>query len=481
MDNNSISQWEDKSYSVRWALAGLSLSMIISSLGTSISNVALPTLSRTFNTSFQHVQWIVIGYLLAITTLIVSVGRLGDMIGRKRLLLTGLSLFTIASVLCGIAPAFWWLLTARLIQGLGAAIMMALTMTFVAEITPKEKTGSVMGLLGTSSAIGTALGPSLGGFLIAGLSWRAIFLVNVPLGILAFYLAFNYLPADRQKAERQRPSFDTIGTVLLMLTLTLCSLAVTVGSGHFTRLNMILFLGAVAGGFLFVFAQTRAKSPLIQLAAFGNITLSSTLIMNMVVSTVMMSTLVVGPFFLTHALGLNDASVGLVMSVGPILSALSGVPAGKMVDRNSASSTLILALILLGVGCFMLSTLPVWLGVPGYIAAIVILTPGYQLFQASNNTAVMMRAGTEQRGVISGLLNLSRNLGLIIGASVMGALFSFAARTSDMTSAQPEAVATGMSVTFIVAGFLIILVLVLAKVTYLPSLISKKQQENIEQ
>src|SRR4051794_16575375 len=119
---------------VRWALASLSISMLMPSLDTSIANVALPTLAHAFSASFQEVQWIVLAYLLAITTLIVSVGRLGDMIGRRRLLLIGISVFTMASLLCGIAPTLWLLIAARAAQGLGAAIMMALTMALAGEI-----------------------------------------------------------------------------------------------------------------------------------------------------------------------------------------------------------------------------------------------------------------------------------------------------------------------------------------------------------
>src|SRR6267154_1772812 len=153
----------ERTPSVRWALASLSLSMLLPSLGTSIANVGLPNLAQAFNASFQEVQWIVLAYLLAITTLIVSVGRLGDITGRRRLLLSGIFLFSVASLLCGIAPTLWLLIAARAAQGLGAAIMMALTMAFVGETVPKERTGSAMGLLGTMSEIGTALGPSVGG------------------------------------------------------------------------------------------------------------------------------------------------------------------------------------------------------------------------------------------------------------------------------------------------------------------------------
>src|SRR5690606_24352698 len=140
--------------------------MLLASLGTSIANVALPAFADAFDASFQHIQWVVLAYLLAITTLIVGAGRLGDLTGRRRLLLAGIALFTLASVLCGLAPTLWLLIAARAGQGAGAAIMMALTMAFVAETVPKEWTGTAMGLLGTMSAVGTALGPSLGGILI---------------------------------------------------------------------------------------------------------------------------------------------------------------------------------------------------------------------------------------------------------------------------------------------------------------------------
>ncbi|MEU2630025.1 MFS transporter, partial [Kitasatospora sp. NPDC007106] len=151
--------------SARWALAALSLSMLLPSLGISIANVALPTLSVAFSAPFAAVQWVVLAFLLATTTTIVGAGRLGDLVGRRRLLLGGIVLFTVASLLCGAAPTLWLLIAARAAQGLGAAVMMALTMAFVGGTVPKERTGRAMGLLGTMSAVGTALGPSLGGLL----------------------------------------------------------------------------------------------------------------------------------------------------------------------------------------------------------------------------------------------------------------------------------------------------------------------------
>ncbi len=361
--------------------------MLLSSLGTSIANVGLPTLAQAFDASFQEVQWVVVAYLLAIATLIVSAGRLGDVTGRRRLMLAGILLFTGASVLCGIAPTLGWLIAARAAQGLGAAVLMALTMAFIGDTVPKEKTGSAMGLLGTMSAVGTALGPALGGVLIAALGWRAIFLVNVPLGILTFLLAHRYLPVDRAAPRARPPALDHLGAPL-----------------------------------------------------------SASLAMSALVSTVLMATLVVGPFYLSGTLGLDAARVGLVMSVGPIVAALAGVPAGRLVDRFGAQRITVAGLIGAAAGSSLLALLPAALGIPGYIAPMVVITAGYALFQAANNTAAMTGVPADRRGVVSGMLNLSRILGLITGASLLGAVFALA----------------GMRTTFGVAAMLIVGALVIA-------------------
>lgn len=457
-----ITTTDGASTPVLWVLVSLSLSMLLSSLGTSIANVGLPTLVQTFSASFQNVQWVVLAYLLAITTLIVSVGRLGDLTGRRRLLLGGIFLFTLASMLCAISPTLGLLIAARVVQGLGAAIMMALTMAFVAEAVPKDKTGSAMGLLGTMSAIGTALGPSLGGVLIASFGWRSIFFINLPLGLISLVLAYRYLPADRQSSTSERPRFDHLGTLLLALTLGAYALAMTMGRGHFGVLNGILLLAAVIGAGIFVRVEASAKSPLIRLAMFQNPVLSAGFAMSALVTTVVMATLVVGPFYLSGALGLDTTHIGLVMSAGPIVSALTGVPAGRVVDRFGAHRMSVAGLIGMVLGAIILPLLPTRFGIPGYIAPLVVITAGYALFQAANNTAVMMNILPEQRGVISGMLNLSRNLGLITGASVMGAVFALGAGSNPLMKASSESVATGMRLTFAVAAVLVIIALIIA-------------------
>jgi EmrB/QacA subfamily drug resistance transporter len=448
--------------SVRWVLVSLSLPMLLASLGASIANVGLPTLAAAFGASFQQVQWILLAYLLAITTLIVSVGRLGDLTGRRRLLLAGLFLFTLASLLCGVAPTLRLLVAARAMQGLAAAVMMVLTMASVGETVPRDRIGSAMGLLGAASAVGTALGPSLGGVLIAWLGWRAIFLVNVPLALLTLLLVQHHLPADDRRTEAARPRFDVAGTLLLALTLAAYALAMTLGRGHFGALNITLLAAAALGVVLFVVAEARAGSPLIRLAMFRDTALRASLATSVLVSTVIMTTMVVGPFYLSRALGLETALVGAVLSVGPIVAALAGVPAGRIVDRLGTRRMAVIGLMGVAAGAGALAMMPTAFGVPGYIAFLVVLTAGYALFQAANNTAVMADVRPDQRGVISGMLNLSRNLGLITGASVMGAVFALASKATDITSAPPEAVASGMRITFAVAAVLMLAAVAIA-------------------
>ncbi|OCP01820.1 MULTISPECIES: MFS transporter [unclassified Ensifer] len=445
-----------------WVLTSLSLSMLLSSLGTSSANVALPALADAFGVSFQAVQWVVLAYLLSITTLIVSVGRLGDITGRRRLLVAGIGLFTAASAVSGLTPSFALMIAARAAQGIGAAVMMALTMAFVGETVAKERTGTAMGLLGTMSAIGTALGPSLGGALIACCGWRAIFVVNVPLGLAAVLLARRHLPADRRLQGRERPRFDGPGTLFLAFSLGAYALAMTAGRGSFGVLNVALLATAALGLGLFLLVEAKVASPLVRLSMFRDPGLSAGLSTNALVSTVMMATLVVGPFYLSRGLGLDAAAVGLVLSIGPVISAFSGVVAGRIVDRLGAASVVMVGLVAMVAGCLALSLLPGIAGVAGYVAAIAILTPGYQLFQAANNTAVMADVATDRRGVVSGLINLSRNLGLVTGASVMGAVFAWAVAASDMATASPRAVAAGLQATFAVAGLLTVIALAIA-------------------
>lgn len=376
----------------------LALSMLLASLGTSIANIALPSLAAAFSAPFHQVQWVVIAYLAAMTVSAVVVGRLGDIHGLRRMHLAGLALFAVSSLLCGLAPSLGLLVGARALQGVAAAVLMTLSMALVRETTGEARIGRAMGLMGTMSALGTALGPALGGVLLGVTGWRGIFLIQVPMALLALLLAMGSLPQDEPQQDRRRdPRRIWPGRDLLR--------------------NLLL---------------------------------------NVVVAAVMMTTLVVGPFYLGRGLGLTETVIGLVMSVGPAISILSGVPSGRLVDGWGHGPVLATGLALLAAGCLGLSLLPGHLGVTGYVVAILILTPGYQLFQAANNSAVLANVAKDERGLVSGLLGLSRNLGLILGASAMSAIFAHAVGTGNLGQASPTAMTRGLQMTFLLAAGLML-------------------------
>lgn len=388
----------------RGVMTTLALSMMLGSLGTSIANIALPVLAEAFSAPFYHVQWVAISYLLALTLTVVIVGWLGDRHGLRRMHLLGLGIFAMASLLCGLASNLWLLIGARVLQGVGGAFLVTLTIALVRATADEERLGRSMGLLGTMSAIGTALGPSLGGVLLSAAGWRSIFLIQVPLAILALIFAVAYLPRDRSTAKVQ--------------------------TGWF-------WVGA---------ARNLAPS----------------LIVNLLVATVMMTTLVVGPFYLELGLGLNEAFAGLVMAFGPVISILSGVPSGRLVDALGAVRVLRIGLGLLIAGAFLLAVVPAIFGVAGYIVAICVLTPGYQLFQAANNTAVMAGIPGDRRGMVSGLLSLFRNIGLVVGASAMGAIFAAGVGAANLGQASPSAITGGTRLVFALAGVLTVVALLVS-------------------
>lgn len=445
-------------------LAGLSLAILLSQLGTNNINVALPTLVQDLGVAFGAVQWVVVSYLLVVTALIVGVGRFGDQLGKKRLYLWGLAIFMAASVLCALSSSLPMLIAGRAGQGLGGAIVMALSFAFVGEVFPKERTGFAMGVLSTMVSFGIALGPSLGALALAAFGWQAIFWVNLPFGLLAFLLISRYLPdaVDTPRHMMAATRFDWPGTILLALTLAAYALAMTLSGrqGFMAPLVLQLGLAALVALVLFLAVQVKARAPLLKLSMFRNALLSTSMVMSILVYAIMMATLVLSPFYLSGALGLDTRMVGLVMTVGPLSAAMMGVPAGLLADRIGARRVMVIGLALVCLGTVMLSWVAGGGGVEYYLLSMLFISIGLALFQTPNNTAVISDARPEQRGLVSGLLALARNLGLITGASLMGALFAHA--VGDATTATPQMVAQGMGFTFRICGILSVVALLLA-------------------
>ena len=437
----------------RWTLAALSLVMLMPSLDTGIANAGLPILAQAFAASFEQTQWIVVAYLLSVTTLIVSVGRFGDIVGRRKLLLNAITVFTLASAACGLAPSLSWLLAARAAQGVGAAGMMVLAIALARDSVATERTGRSMGRLGAMSAIGTALGPSLGGVLMTSLGWRSIFLINVPVGFLAYQLVRRHVATDPLDAFSRRHSLDIAGTVLLAITLGAYALSATVTP--FAAANAILLLVSAFAGSAFYAVERRAPFPLLRVSGIRDRAFSNGLMMSALVSTVMMTTLVVGPFYLSRVFELDAMAAGLVLSAGPIVAAMAGPPAGRLVDTLGAQRVTAGGLMGIAAGAIALVIVPSTLGVPGYVAPIALMTAGYAAFQAANNTAIMAGVAADQRGAVAGLLSLSRNLGLMTGAAVMPAVFASSLGPNAPATAPPEAIVDGMRITFTIGAAMI--------------------------
>lgn len=448
--------------SSRMALVCLSMATLLSSLGVSIANVALPTLAAYFNASTHQAQWVVIAYLLALTSLIVTAGNLGDRFGHRRVLISGIGIFTIASVISALSTTLWGLILARGLQGFGAAILTALTVAIARGVTSDTGIGKAMGLMGSVSAIGTALGPSAGGGLLAYFGWSSLFWLMTLLGVLTLLLSIRFLPDNHKDTDTA--SIDIWGTLILGSTLLAYSLAVSLGGGDFSWLNIGLLVIAAMGLVLFFKQQARTHSPLLQLAVLGQRELGGALFMNLLVAAVMMATLVVGPFYLSAVLNLSETSMGLVLGCGPVISSLSGVPAGVLVDRWGGPIMVKIGLSLMAIAAAGLAWLPEVLGLVGYLAAISLLTPGYQLFLAANNTHVMTDIPTNQRGRISSLLGLSRHLGLLSGAALLGMVFVAASTNPEWATDLQADMTRGFQFTFSLAAGLLISALAVALV-----------------
>ncbi|MGE6170049.1 MFS transporter [Aeromonas media] len=402
----------------RLGLLALGLATLLPMLGGSLANMVLPALGQAFAVPFASLQWVLVAYLLGITCLTVVAGRLGDRFGRRRLLLLGLGLFALASLLCALAPTIGWLIAARALQGIAAACMLSLALAMVSQLVPPARRGWGMGLLGTLSACGTALGPSFGGLLTASFGWQAPFLLLVPLSLLALGCARLGLPQD--DCSPQEEGINLTSLSLLVAALLCYGLALTLGGA------LALWWGAgallVTGSF--VRRERRAPVPLLPLALLGAPGLRNGLLASTLVASIMVLTLLIGPFYLRGVFGLGLGTVGLMISGGPLLAALTGMPAGWLVDRLGARQVVRLGLAVMGVAALGLAGAAGQFGPLGYLLPILLLTAGYALFQTANNSAVVGEASEQTRGAVAGLLTLSRNLGQLTGVAGLGGLFA---------------------------------------------------------
>ena len=450
-----------RDYSNKWlVLSAVAMGIFLATIDGSIVNVALPTLSTALGADFATVQWVVLSYLLTITTLLAVVGRLADMYGRKRLYNSGFVVFTVGSLLCGLSPSVGWLIGFRVLQGVGAALILALGLALVTEAFPPQERGRALGIAGSIVSIGIVTGPTLGGVIIENLSWHWIFFVNVPIGILGTYLVWRNIPVTRPLGGQ---AFDFGGAATLCLGLLGILLGLTTGQqeGFTSPQALGLFVFGIFFLLALLYIQRRHPQPIIDPVLFRNRLFTVNLITGLLVFVGLGSGVLI-PFYLETVLGYGVQQVGLLLAVVPIALGIVSPISGVLSDRVGSRPISVLGLLVTLLGYLALSTLSTETTAVGFMLRYVLVGVGIGLFQSPNNSAMMGTAPSERLGVASGLLAMTRNLGQTVGIAVLGALWTtlvFGAAGGPLaggaTAAPLAAQAAGLAgVSRIVAGLI---------------------------
>jgi EmrB/QacA subfamily drug resistance transporter len=452
-----------------WATLGIGIGVFIFALDVYIVNLALPIMVESLHTSFYTIQWVVLSYLLAIAIFVLSAANLGDMWSKKRLYITGLIVFTISSLLCGLAPNVGLLIAFRALQGLGAAFISGLGTAMIVEAFPAEERGLGLGIRAGVFGLGIMLGPTIGGLLISLGDWPLIFLINVPIGIIACLIVAYLVPSSPVAIKEQ--SFDIIGTLILTITLTCFTLGITLlqSEGFNSHPALILLLVAIISFAVFLVAEAKLSQPMLDLRIFQSLEFSLGLALRFLGNLVMAGAIFMLPFFLKLVKQYPTEEAGLLLAVPPIIIVLTAPIAGIFSDRYGARIISLIGLLLMAVGCLIISTFDEQLTVISYILGIIPYGLGVGMFQSPNNSAIMGAAPKESLGIASGLLSLSRILGQTIGVPLVGAIFSFVTITTanlnetlDVTNAPIEALVLGTKITFIMVSVLLLVSTILA-------------------
>lgn len=429
----------------------------MSTIDGSIVNIALKTLQDAFGADLSAVQWVVLAYLLVITCLLLSAGRLGDMIGKRRVYIAGFAVFTIASALCGLAWSIAALIGFRVLQAVGAAMIQALGPALLVTAFPPNERGQALGFIGMIVAAGISIGPVAGGLLIDNVGWPSIFYVNVPIGIAAIVLSLRALPDDRRRSEQR---FDLAGALLLASALLLLLLALTeaqsLGFGDARIIGMALG-GLLAGG-LFLWWERRASAPMVDLQIFRSRSFSLALLSAVGAFVAISFSLLLTPYYLQTVLGFDPERTGLTLIATPLAISLTSPFSGRFSDRIGTRWLAALGLGLAALGLLSLATLTTGSTQLDVMLRLLVIGSGFGIFQSPNSSTVMGSAPRAALGVAGSLIAVMRTLGQTSGIALAGtiwaaAVVAFAGQSYDpITAAPPEALVSGLRVAVTVAA-----------------------------
>jgi EmrB/QacA subfamily drug resistance transporter len=443
----------------RWlVLSAVSLGTFMATLDGSIVNIALPSIGRAFGVDLATVEWVVVAYLLVIGSLLLPFGRLGEVISFRRVYLAGFAIFTAASVLCGVAPSIGALIGFRALQGVGGAMLMAMGPAIVARTFGPGERGRALGLNAISVSIGLTLGPALGGLLTELATWRAIFLVNLPIGLIAIAWAARVLPSDR---PGRRESFDVPGAVLASACLLALLLGLNQGGawGWTSPATFGLLFLAAGLGIAFLVVERRTAVPMMDLRLFGIRAFSAGLASVFVVFAALFTATFLLPFLLQEGSGFSPLEAGLLLTPIPIAAALVAPFSGSLSDRIGSRLPASVGVALLAVGMLSLTTLP-----PGFEPLeltwrLVLIGVGQGLFMSPNSSAVLGAVPRPRLGTASGMAAETRvvgqALGIVLSAAVVAVrLPVHLAATSGGEAAATQAFVAATHDAFVLAALL---------------------------
>lgn len=451
----------------KWrALAAVGSGVLISTIDGSIVNIALNTLVQAFQSNLNVVEWVVLGYLLTLACTLLIMGRLGDMYGKRRIYLIGFTLFTFASLLCAMAPSIWALIGFRVLQGIGAAMVQAVGPALLVTAFPPSQRGMALGAIGSFVAAGILIGPALGGILLRYVGWEAIFLVNLPIGALGWWLTVRSIAPDQPARPGQR--FDLVGAGLLALALFCLLLGLTEGPlwGWNDGRVIGLFAAALAGGVLFLVWEWRAPQPMLNLRIFRRLAFSLNLLASFVLFLGLSFNLLLTPLFFQLVYQFDLQRTGFMLVALPVALSLTSPISGRLSDRLGPRVLTIAGLAMTAIALLGLSASTPATPPPQMLGFLVLLGIGVGLFQSPNNSTVLGNAPPEALGVASGLLAVVRTVGQTGGIALAGAIWAsqiFALNggpITPITAAPPPILAGGYDVAMRVAALLAVIAIV---------------------
>jgi EmrB/QacA subfamily drug resistance transporter len=441
-------------------LLAVGSTMLLGMVDGSIVNVALPTLSHSLGASFQVVQWTVLSFLLGLSSLTLSMGRLGDVVGKKRVFITGLVIFLASSGLCGASPGIYSLIVFRFVQSIGAAMMTSLGVAIVTETWPADKRATAMGFAGGMLSLGGIAGPAFGGWILHFLSWRWIFFVNLPIGLVCLTLAWVFLPPLLPEHRGQR--FDFAGAMLAGMSMFTFVLAMTFTQTLGLVSARVVSLAAVSFATLlaFLYVEQRVPDPMLDLSLFRNSGFRVSLVTGFMTFVSLAGVVLLFPFYLQLVGKLEQQQVGMVMAVTPAMMALWGPISGMCADRFGARSVIVIGLASMAVGYIMMSRLTVSSTPAAFVLLQAPLGLGMATFSSANNAAIMTSVPRQRLGIANGMLAMSRTAGNLTGVALLGTFFYlrlqvYVGHAVEVTSAPPVSIVQALHDQFRLAAVLI--------------------------